>query len=185
MKEFLLDCKERREIVEFKTYFDPDVTESGFVEEVSSSLVCFSIFEDDGEFLDFSIIGIEELYFIRKGSSELTKILKNIEKNKNIPPLKKLSLSNFKNSLISVNQNYGYVVVHVEEVDPEVCYIGEVLKVGELLTLQAFGSKANPGRSIEIIKVEDVSRISFEGKYEKGLARDYKNNIILLRQINT
>lgn len=180
--KLLLDCQKNGDLIDFKTYEDPEITETGFVEKISDSLVCFSVIKDNGDFKGFSVFYISRIYFLRTGSNVLRKISKKFKKEVAVPRLKDLNLSTLNNSLKTINKLYGYVVVHVEEIDPEVCYIGEVKDVDDYyLYLNAFGPRNNPGRHTEVLGTPDVTRIDFEGKYEKDLFKDYKNKVINLR----
>ena len=181
MEKFLLECQKGRELIDFRTYFEPEHTFTGFVEKISSPLVCFSKIDNDGDFTGFFLTKIQDIYFLRKASRELRDISKLSQENEATPELQKISLSSFTDAIRDINMTYGYVVVFVEEVDPEVCYIGEVIDIGRFLTLHAFGSGKNAYRSTVIFKTEDISRIEFDGEYEKKLKKDSDNKVIFLR----
>jgi hypothetical protein len=71
--------------------------------------------------------------------------------------------------LRTAGSHYPLVTIHLERMDPDGCYVGEVTKVGrKWLTLRKISAKAvwlRTGR----FRIDDITRVDFGGGYERML----------------
>jgi hypothetical protein len=87
-----------------------------------------------------------------------------------IPAKPPISVASIEELLLSASQEFPLVVVHCEEVDPDVCWIGRILSVKRgRLSLLGISPEAEWHEKPEIYRLDQVTRVSFGGDYEAAL----------------
>ena len=75
-----------------------------------------------------------------------------------------------RNLLLSANKHFPLVTIHLEEVDPDVCYIGKVSGVDkEFVKLMCITPDGEWEEEESFYYLKDITRIDFGGAYEDAL----------------
>jgi hypothetical protein len=89
------------------------------------------------------------------------------------PPKKpRIKIDSIEELLLSSCRNSPLVTIHREKVDPGVCWIGRVLKVGkERVLFLEINPDAVWKRKPSAYKLSEITRVDFGGEYEAALWR--------------
>jgi hypothetical protein len=87
-----------------------------------------------------------------------------------IPVKARVSLASIEELLLSASREAPLVVVHCEEMDPGVCWIGRILSIKRgRLSLLGISPEAQWHEEPDIFRLDQVTRVSFGGDYEAAL----------------
>lgn len=85
-------------------------------------------------------------------------------------PYPALDLASPREILLSAGKAFPVVTIHIEQSDPDVCFIGKVIEVSdEQLALRLITPDAAWETELEAYDLEDITRIDFGGQYEGAL----------------
>ena len=172
--EVLQECIETKHLIDVYRLVDLEETITGFVEQVSDELVCIVKIAEDGSFDGRVVFKIDTISRIRWDNTQL-QLIANLMKKRSLPNLNKINMSSFLTAMESLNNDCGYVSLYQENLDVEVCFIGQLLQMGKFLRLHEYGSLDEMNRSFLILQYADTTRVEAGGKYENNLVKTYKN----------
>jgi hypothetical protein len=140
----------------------------------------------NNEYLEIFKMNTEGIYdgysIVRK--SDITRIRWNNEEYKLIE-MKNDQLRVVKSKMIGIPENideivneinrlYGYVDLQFEEYSNQLCIIGNVERIGDaFIDINEYCPLSSKGRSNIRIQKKDITRIDYDGIYERGLLRVY------------
>ena len=87
-----------------------------------------------------------------------------------IPEKPPISVASIEELLLSASQEFPLVTIHLEQVDPDVCWIGRVLSIERgQVSLLGITPGAKWEEKPEIHRLSKISRVSFGADYETAL----------------
>jgi hypothetical protein len=145
----------------------------GWVAKYSDQFLHLTKYNDFGEYDGGSIIFVEDISRIRWDGIERKSIEKLVElKSEPGAMIPDLDLHDIKSVLTAVQEDLGYVSLYAEHKGPDSYFIGQIQDIyNDFVYLKEFGSKNSLDRSSLLLKLDDISRVDFDGKYEKDLLR--------------
>lgn len=143
---------------------------TGLIAQRSHELVALLEINDDAEYDGLEVIAIEDVSRLRSDSRSLTSIQELMTTSATIvPDWTSLDLTSFAHAVRSVHAVHGHVGVHMEGYDSGY-HIGRVLESDDdWLRLRSLGPKSSLDIHETLIRLEDVTRIEADGKYERRL----------------
>ncbi len=144
----------------------------GFVVEFSSDLILFHVVNSDTLKLNgYSVVREEDVEYYRafdKRGFWQAQVVQQL----GLKPVRPngILLSSLPDLLKSIGDRYALITIHPEKRKPDVCFIGPLLSLSKVtFTIDDLNSSAEwtgPRR----IRYADVTRVDFDGGYERGLA---------------
>ncbi len=128
---------------------------------------------DGGEYDGYCVIFNEDISRLQWEGTERKSIEKLVElKNETAGSVPDIEVDDIRVALAGIQEEYGYVSLYTEQKGPNACFVGQVLEVfHDSVLIHEFGPKNSLDRSMVLLKSGDISRIDFDGKYEKDLLR--------------
>lgn len=88
-----------------------------------------------------------------------------------LPRLPRLDLTSWSSLLPAAPRRFPLVTLHVQEIDPEVCYIGRPLRLASRgVILATIGADATWDHELLRLAWADITQVDFGGAYEEALA---------------
>jgi hypothetical protein len=160
------------DLIEVKRRLKDVYTTIGFVVDFSDSLVLFHV-------LDTNMFQLNGYAAVREQDISHYRVLSKSEywqcraiKHFGLRPVRPdgILVASLPDLLKSVAKHYPLIVIHPERKKPDVCYIGPLISMTErTCTIEDLDCNAEwtgPRR----IRLEDVTRVEFDGGYENALA---------------
>jgi hypothetical protein len=98
------------------------------------------------------------------------KKLINNSKGKDIK--REIDISSLQNVIKSINENYGYVNIFIQDIDSSICFIGEICEMDEeTIVIDEFGTKSSLDRKNIMLSINDITKIGAGGIYEENLKK--------------
>jgi flagellar basal body rod protein FlgB len=166
----LSELKLSREAVD--VYRDRISEESltGVVADFNDEFLYMSLLTDDGENNGISVFFRPNITRIRTGGnvrssiSELGKFRATEVKFPNI------NLTSIDTVLSSIQSQYGYVNLHTEDMDDDICFIGEITDQDEKwVSLLGYGTMTTRDTNTILLEKEEISRVDAGAKYEESI----------------
>ena len=144
------------------------------IQSSTKLLTCLSTYNDDYMQYDgVSIIRNIDITRLCWDSSRLRSMEKLIDSDHvdgKINPT--IDFACMRSIVESIQKNYGYVTLYIEDIDPDVCFIGEILKIDDThIMMDTYGTMATRDRSKLVLSLDEISRVSAGGIYENNLMR--------------
>lgn len=137
----------------------------------SDRLVQMEKISDEGEYDGISFLKRKDITRIRHQGRELD-YLENLSANLVssrsdwTPALKEIW-----ELALEVQDRFGHLVIHQEEIDPDICFIGRVVSFdSDHVLLEEFGTLSTQDKRRLLLCREEISRIDCDGKYEIGIS---------------
>lgn len=94
-----------------------------------------------------------------------------VQRGETNPETSAISLASIEDLLETAGRAFRLVTIHCEEVDPEVCYIGNILEIanGNLL-MREITPAAEWDAELQRHSTADITRVAFGADYEEALA---------------
>ncbi len=97
-----------------------------------------------------------------------TALARRGETNRNAPAV---SLASIEDLLETAGRAFRLITIHCEEIDPEVCYIGNVHEIADgYLVMREITPAAEWDAEVERHPTADITRVAFGADYEEALA---------------
>ena len=88
-----------------------------------------------------------------------------------LPDAPPVSLASIEELLTTAARAFPLVTIHIEEIDPDVCYIGRVCEIaGGELVMRDVTPAAKWATELDRYATVDITRVAFGGGYEDALA---------------
>ena len=171
-------------------------TELKYLENLKSSKELVDVFRDSyeeslyGYIIDFNeeflvlesiddnnpdgiiIFNRESITRIRWGGNEIESTEKLIDQSKRLNDIKKTDLTSIQSILTGIQNIFGYVNVHIEDIDSGVCFIGEIEELDDQsIVIFEYGTKKSLDRPRILLNVNDITKVEGGGKYEEGIKK--------------
>jgi len=170
---FLENLKELIDNKKIVTIFTDIFEESytGYIIRISKDLLLlnsFNLSTPDG----IKIFRLDDITRIRWDSNELAEIEKLIEFPIDYERINTIDIDNIKNAIESVQNIFGYLTIHIQTIDTNICFIGEMKAIDdETIILHEYGTIKSKDRSFLLLALQDITRIDSGGIYEKQLVK--------------
>ncbi|MFZ6874974.1 hypothetical protein ACO0LF_23170 [Undibacterium sp. Di27W] len=173
----LSKLKNSQELIDvYRDDLHSDECLTGVILDYSDDFMLLGLFTDEGMEDGIGILYREDITRVRWGGNELTSIKELISFHQMRPLQASINLTLLKDVLVSVQNQFGYVCIHTERMNADVCFIGEIEEMDEhALILNGYGTKANRDRKHLLIALEKITRIDAGAVYEKSLQRLYSD----------
>ena len=125
--------------------------------------------DDTGAADGVCVIRLESVVRSHRGGRELEAFERRLDRK---DPCfgTELDLSGIPGVLTSLSTLAGYVTIHLEDQDPDICLIGELKGMDEsAVQLEAYGTMSAQDRSEVITFADEITRIEAFGRYEQTL----------------
>ncbi len=165
----------KKDVIELQTYFDTESTVLGFVHQVNDEFVSIIEVDEDGSYDGVIVFRWDTIFFIRSCNSELELITRLSLERGEVNSIKKLNITSFQNAIADINKTVGYVVLYLERLEKKYCYVAEVLEMGEFILLSEYTLLDEPMRSEILVRMSDVTRVGYGGKYEEDLLKQFQD----------
>jgi hypothetical protein len=84
--------------------------------------------------------------------------------------LPRAGLLEISSAITLLNKKFGYVVLFVESIDDDVCFIGEELAVDDdFVLIREYGTLRSMDRSELLVRIDEITRVDADGQYERQL----------------
>ena len=144
---------------------------TGFITDLNSDFIYLSIFDDSGLCVGISIIRTSDITRVSWEGNERNAIQQLIDKKESKPLKPSIDLDNISSVIKSTQKEFGYSTFHVEEIDPDICFIGDVIEMDdEHLQMNNYGTMSGRDNNIILLRISDITRIEAEASYEKDIA---------------
>jgi hypothetical protein len=142
----------------------------------TDTFLCMSAINDDGFYDGIRIVKKEHVTRIRWGGKERSSI-ERIIKDYEVPSIvEKIEFKSTVSLIKSVNDLFGYIVIFVEEADPDICFIGEIEKIDDKdFLMREYGSIRSLDRAHLVVSLNEVTSISIDGIYERNIVQLHKD----------
>lgn len=177
-----IEKKNLKRIIEDKTFVDvytDGYGEScyGFVVDFNDSFLVLDSFTSEGKADGVVVLFRENITRIRWRGNEISSTLKLMDKSQKGTNKIDIDIASIQNVLKSVNANYGYISVFIENIDSGVFFIGEIAEMDEeTLIIHEYGTKSSLDRKNIMISIGDITKVEAGGQYEEGLVKLFNEN---------
>ena len=148
----------------------PDSWTDGFVVDANEEMVLLQLVDDGVHINGYQILFLEDISdFVHPAPfNDFQKKVLALRGEEVIDP--EVDLDDLAVLLIDISEEYGLVTLHREEVEPDSCEIGRVLKADAVTyELEEIGSDARWFDETYEYDLYDITRIEFGGAYEEAL----------------
>ncbi|MEO9655358.1 hypothetical protein [Marinomonas sp.] len=148
----------------------PDSWTDGFVVAANEEMVLLQLVDDGVHINGYQILFLEDISDFAHPApfNDFQKKVLALRDEEVIDP--EVDLDDLAVLLIDISEEYGLVTLHREEVEPDSCEIGRVLKADAVTyELEEIGSDARWFDETFEYDLYDITRIEFGGAYEEAL----------------
>lgn len=167
--KILNQLKETNTLADF--YTDAyDCSSFGFVLDYNDEFVIVERFNDENNYDGLTIFYLDNISRIRWEGNEIESIAKVIDVSKrlNVKPI--IDLNSIHSILESIQKHFDFLTIHIENLDSEVCLIGEIHDLdNETIVMHEYGTMISLDRKFVLLNVHDITRIDLNGCYELKL----------------
>ena len=147
----------------------------GLILQESALFLCLKKFTDEGEYDGVSIIRKEDILYFGMGGNRRSSIRELVEDSTVIDKKITINLVSIRSIIESVASKFGYLSIYEEEYS-ENFYVGEVLEIDDnFLLLHEYGPRNSLDRSQILLRLDSITRIEVDGKYEKSILKSFSN----------
>ncbi|MEM0541110.1 hypothetical protein WFZ85_00625 [Flavobacterium sp. j3] len=149
----------------------------GFIFDFNEEFLILEQFTDIGEADGIAVLKRENISRIKwLGNSIKTAeifALKAIT-NENIG---KIKIDNIQNIIKSIQNEFGYVTLYIQDVDSEMCIIGEIIEMdADTLIIKEYGTYASLDRKMLMLSIHEITKVECDGQYERNLHELFNKN---------
>lgn len=156
----------------YRTYLQADRI-FGIVTQNSTDFLCVKKFNEEGEYDGLTVIRKPDITLLGIGGNNRKTVEQLVLDRKDAKFESNIDLSSLKSIVESINIQFGYLSIYTEEDSDEDFYVGEIIEIDNFyLLLNAFGAE-ELDRSEVLIKLEAITRIEVDGKYEQEMIHTY------------
>jgi hypothetical protein len=169
--KYIGKLKSEQILADFYTdYYDE--SDYGFVVDFNDDFLLIEKFDNECNYDGLSIFLRNNISRIRWSGNALESISKLIDTSKRQTEIVNIDLASIQTILESVNRLYNHLTVHIQDIDKEVCFIGQIHEMDDSsIVIHEFGTKSSLDRKFILISLDDITRIDIGGQYENNLKR--------------
>jgi hypothetical protein len=150
---------------------------TGIISDYNDLLCYSSIVYEDGTEDGISIVKTKDITRLRWEGNARESLILLMKEKKTTLSKPKLSILTLREAIESVQNHFGYVDIHIEYMNDETCFIGEVEDIDDdHLVLNEFGTMSSRDRHRLLVPLDQISRIDAGDQYEKDIVFLSKNN---------
>ena len=144
----------------------------GFVIEFNEDYLLIESFDSDCKYDGIITFLRQDVTRIRWFGNEIESVHKVIDLSKRQKEKIDIDLTSIRSILESVQALYNHITVYIQDVDKDVCFIGQIHEIDdETVVIHEFGSKISLDRKFIILSLNDITKISANGHYENILMK--------------
>lgn len=148
----------------------PDSWTDGFVVDANEEMVLLQLVDDSVRLNGYQILFLEDISDFAHPApfNEFQKRVLKLRGEEVVDP--EVDLDDLAVLLIDISEEFGLVTLHREEVEPDSCEIGRVIRADAVTyELEEIGSDARWFDDTFEYDLYDITRIEFGGAYEEAL----------------
>ena len=154
----------------YRDELDEGESESGYVAHLSEGFVSLIKFTDEGYYDGLIFMDVDDITRVRMGTRALESMEKLVEKNASIPEVPEFEMTSLEEIIEQVSEHYDCVTIFIEDIDEDVCFIGEVDEMDEdYLVVNEYGTMSKLDRGTGVFRMDDITRVDVDGQYENNL----------------
>lgn len=177
LHEFCLEAKKSAELVDV---FRDDLlaeTTRGIIVQVLPELLQIERYTDEGIYWGMAILRLEDVTRVRRKSRELQLVQTLLSRPENRSKSIISNLQTLSEAIDFVQSEEGYVVVCVEEADPDFNIIGEVVASDEgYFRMTEYGTMNTQDVRELVVKKSAVTRVDFDNRYDVAISHLGRQN---------
>jgi hypothetical protein len=148
----------------------PDSWTDGFVVDANEEMVLLQIVDDSVRLNGYQVLFLEDISDFAHPApfNDFQKKVLALRDEKMVDP--EVELLDLAVLLIDISEEFGLVTLHREEIEPDICEIGRVIRADAVTyELEEIGSDARWFDDTFEYDLYDITRIEFGGAYEEAL----------------
>ncbi|RBO83825.1 hypothetical protein [Marinomonas aquiplantarum] len=148
----------------------PDSWSDGFVVDANEEMVLLQLVDDSVRLNGYQILFLEDISDFAHPApfNDFQKRVLALREEEVVDP--EVDLDDLAVLLMDISEEYGLVTLHREEVEPDSCEIGRVIRADAVTyELEEIGSDARWFDDTFEYDLYDITRIEFGGAYEEAL----------------
>jgi len=175
-----LETKYLKKIINERTFVDiynDNYEEScyGYILDFNDTFLVLDSYNDESIADGIIVFFRGNITRIRWGGNEISSASKLIDNSKRTNIKSEIDLSSVQNVIKSINENYGYINISIQDIDSSVCFIGEICEMDEeTVVIDEFGTKTSLDRKNIMLSINDITKIEAGGIYEENLKKLFK-----------
>lgn len=142
----------------------------GFIIDFNDNFLLLEHFTDIGKADGITVLKRENITRIKWTGNDIETASHFALKEKRNENIGKLKIDNIQNILESVQKLFGYVNLYIQEIDSEMCIIGEIIELDEVtVVIKEYGTYASLDRKMLMMSLNEITKIVAGGQYEQNL----------------
>lgn len=147
-------------------------TNFGFIIEYDDEYLVLEKISEEGKPDGIGVFIRENITRIRWGGNEIESTERLIDNSKRLKNRIHIDFSSTVSIINSLHEYFGYVTVHIQDIDDSICFIGQIMDIDdETLVMNEFGTRSSLDRKMIMISIADITLIEGGGEYEENLKR--------------
>jgi hypothetical protein len=144
----------------------------GYVEAVGDELLLLALISDEIWFNGFAVLRLADISELESPHEYADFVEEALRlRDESVAAAPAVSLADLGSAIRTAGRLFPVVVIHREEVEPEICRIGRVVKVTkESVTILEIGPDAEWEAEPSTWALDEITRVDFGGGYEEALA---------------
>jgi hypothetical protein len=177
LHNFCLEAKQSAELVDvFRDDLRAETTR-GIIVQVLPELVQIERYTDEGIYWGMAILRLEDVTRVRRKSRELRLVQTLLSRPENSSKTIISNQQTLSEAIDFVQSQEGYVVVCVEEADPDFNVIGEIVASDEdYFRMTEYGTMNTQDVRELVVKKSAVTRVDFDNRYDVAISQLGRKN---------
>lgn len=147
----------------------------GKIINLSDEILQLEKYSDNGQFDGIAFIRASDVTRIRAKGRELEFLASVIANTSGGANPKKMSVQGLWSAVEAVHQEYGYVVLFIEDIDPDIVVLGEIAEHDSgHVRIKEYGTLKSGDERELILSKDEITRVDADGNYER-LIRESQN----------
>jgi hypothetical protein len=147
----------------------------GFIRIFNDNFLLLEVYDSNGFYDGIIIFRNEDISRVQWDNNNVNSIFKTLNKKEQDKRVSDINIDSIENILQSVNKAYKYVTIFMQELDSEICIIGEIVEMDDQsVVLKEFGTKSTLDRGMTLLSLKDITRVEAGGIYENNLLKVHK-----------
>ncbi len=170
-RKYLQKLKDENTLVEIYTD-NYDESDYGFILDFNEDYLLIEKFDDECNYDGLTIFLRHNITRIRWSGNDIESVAKLIDSTKRQNGKVDIDLTSTQTILKSVSKIYNHLTVHIQNIDKNVCFIGQIHEMDESsIVIHEFGTKSSLDRKFILLSLDDITRIDVNGQYENNLIK--------------
>ncbi len=140
----------------------------GKIVTLSDEILQIEKYSDTGQFDGAAFIRLSDVTRIRAKGRELEFLSSVIASADSNGSPKKLPAQDLWSAVDAVHQEYGYVALFIEDIDPDIVVLGEIIDHdSDHLRLKEYGTLKSCDERELVLSKDEITRVDADGNYER------------------